>query len=61
MKIQWGSNCHSVPFNVSNGVRQGSVLSLVLFAVYLDGLLEELCFWCWLSLALDVYWCILLC
>ena len=29
-------------FHVSNGVRQGGVLSPVLFAVYLDGLLEEL-------------------
>ena len=27
---------------MSNGVRQGSVLSPVLFAVYLDGLLEGL-------------------
>ena len=41
MKVRWG---HSVSnsFHVSNGVRQGGVLSPVLFAVYLDGLLEEL-------------------
>ena len=38
-------------FHVSNGVRQGSVLSPVVFAVYLDGLLAELrdsgvgCYW----------------
>ena len=38
-------------FSVSNGVRQRSVLSPVLFAVYLDGLLSELegsgvgCYW----------------
>ena len=50
MKVRWG---HSVSnsFHVSNGVRQGGVLSPVLFAVYLDGLLEELadcgcgCYW----------------
>ena len=56
MKIQWSSNCQSNPFNVSNGVRHGSVLSPVLFAVYLDGLLEELslsgvgCYWHWMLL-----------
>ena len=41
MKVQWGS-CLSRGFSVSNGVRQGGVLSPYLFAVYLDGLLEEL-------------------
>ena len=50
MKVQWGS-CLSRGFSVSNGVRQGGVLSPYLFAVYLDGLLEELsnsgvgCYW----------------
>ena len=32
----------SHPFFFSNGVRQGSVLSPVLFTVYLDGLLQKL-------------------
>ena len=41
MKVEWGS-CISQGFSVSNGVRQGGVLSPYLFAVYLDGLLEEL-------------------
>ena len=41
MSVRWGSS-FSHSFNVSNGVRQGSVLSPVLFSVYLDGLLEEL-------------------
>ena len=50
MKVHWGS-CLSEPFFVSNGVRQGGVLSPVLFTVYLDGLLDELsnsgvgCYW----------------
>ena len=50
MKVQWGSSL-SNGFSVSNGVRQGGVLSPHLFAVYLDGLLEELsnsgvgCYW----------------
>ena len=50
MRVRWGG-CFSEPFGVSNGVRQGGVLSPVLFAVYLDGLLEELsdsgvgCYW----------------
>ena len=49
--MQWGSACFSEPFTASNGVWQGSVLSPILFSVYLDGLLTELldsgvgCFW----------------
>ena len=41
----------SKSFGVSNGVRQGGVLSLLLFNVYMDGLIEDFsesgfgCYW----------------
>ena len=53
MRVRWDHQ-FSESFSISNGVRQGSVLSPFLFAVYLDGLLEELsasgvgCHWRWM-------------
>ena len=53
MRVRWDHQ-FSESFSISNGVRQGSVLSPFLFAVYLDGLLEELsasgvgCPWRWM-------------
>jgi hypothetical protein len=35
-------NYHSLPFNISNGVKQGGVLSPILFTVYIDDLLKKL-------------------
>ena len=35
--VNWNGECSST-FSVGNGVKQGGVLSPVLFAVYLDGL-----------------------
>ena len=37
MCIRWGS-AYSLPFSVSNGVKQGGILSPILFNVYMDDL-----------------------
>ena len=50
MSVCWGPG-RSKSFGVSNGVRQGGILSLLLFSVYMDGLIEDLsesgvgCYW----------------
>ena len=41
LRIRWEST-HSSYFNVTNGVKQGGVISPILFCVYMDGLLIEL-------------------
>ena len=41
LQVKWNS-CKSHRFNVTNGVRQGGVLSPRLFSVYVDELLEKL-------------------
>ena len=41
MFVKWG-NCDSSSFTVTNGVRQGGVLSPKLLIVYMDGLSEQL-------------------
>ena len=59
-RVRWG-DFYSEPFGVSNGVRQGGVLSPVLFAVYLDGFGRIVRVRCWLLLGSHVCWCSLLC
>ena len=39
--VRWGSE-HSDYFNVSNGVKQGGVISLILFSCYIDKLFSQL-------------------
>ncbi len=39
--VRWDLT-HSQYFNVSNGVKQGGVISQILFCIYVDGLLNEL-------------------
>ena len=41
MQVKW-DNTISAPFRVSNGVRQGGILSPALFNLYMDGLSEQL-------------------
>ena len=41
MQIRWGSSL-SAPFQVTNGVRQGDILSPVFFNVYMDDLSKKL-------------------
>ncbi|CAL4174079.1 unnamed protein product [Meganyctiphanes norvegica] len=41
LQVKWNSNI-SPKFDVTNGVRQGGVLSPLLFSVYIDELLEKL-------------------
>ncbi len=38
--MKWGNETSS-QFNVLNGIKQGGVLSPILFAVYMDGLLDR--------------------
>ena len=41
LRVRW-NNTHSPYFNVTNGVKQGGVISPILFCIYMDGLLNEL-------------------
>ncbi len=41
LSVRWQST-HSSYFNVSNGVKQGEVISSILFCIYIDSLLVEL-------------------
>ena len=50
MAVRWDESL-SVPFTVSNGVRQGGVLSPILFTLYIDDLLTDLS-----NLGVGCYW-----
>ena len=40
--VKWGSS-HPGSFKITNGVKQGAVLSAVLFCIYIDGLIKFFC------------------
>ena len=42
IRVKW-EHCLSSPVKVSNGVKQGGILSPILFTVYMDKLLQRLC------------------
>ena len=39
--VKWGNVC-SEAFSISNGTRQGSILSPAIFSVYIDDLIKDL-------------------
>ena len=39
--VKW-NNCESASFNISNGVKQGAIISAPLFAIYIDPLITKL-------------------
>ena len=41
LQVRWGSNI-STQFTACNGVKQGTILSPILFSIYMDGLFEQL-------------------
>ena len=41
MQVRWKDNL-SIPFALNNGVKQGGVLSPIVFTLYINGLLERL-------------------
>ena len=40
--VRWGRNCNSECFNISNGTRQGAILSPLFWSIYADPLLKRL-------------------